>query len=140
MSEEKQHTGRCLCGAIRYRVSGPPNWAGFCHCESCRRATGGAAVAYAGFSTDRFRFEAGEPAVFESSSAVRRSFCPRCGTSLTYVSDRWPEEVHILLGTADHPEDFSPQGHFFTNQQLPWLHFADGLPTYATTASESQGN
>lgn len=138
MTEVKQHTGRCLCGAIRYRATGAPNWAAFCHCESCRRATGGAVNAYAGFPAENFRFEAGQPATFASSSGVRRTFCPRCGTSLTYASDRWPTEIHVLLGTADHPEDFTPQAHTFTKDSLPWLHFADGLPVYRTVASDSE--
>ena len=137
MNDQKEHTGRCLCGAVRYRAYGAPNWAAFCHCESCRRATGGVVAAYAGFPADKFRFEAGEPAAYTSSYGVTRTFCGRCGTSLTYASDRWPTEVHVLLGAADHPEDFTPQCHAYTKDRLPWLHFADGLPAFATVASES---
>jgi len=31
-------TGGCLCGAIGYESSEPPNWIGYCHCrytQSC---------------------------------------------------------------------------------------------------------
>jgi hypothetical protein len=137
MSDRPVHTGGCLCGAIRYRAEGAPNWAAFCHCESCRRATGGVAVAYAGFPAENFHYARGRPALYASSDGVTRSFCAHCGTSLTYASARWPSEVHVLLGTADRPEDFTPQCHAYTKERLPWLHFADGLPAFATVASES---
>jgi len=39
-------TGRCLCGAVRYECGAPISPAAFCHCESCRRASGAHAVAW----------------------------------------------------------------------------------------------
>ena len=41
-------SGRCLCGKISYRVTGPPVWIGYCHCESCRRFTGGLVTSWLG--------------------------------------------------------------------------------------------
>jgi hypothetical protein len=118
-------TGRCLCGAIRYRAEGAPAWVAFCHCESCRRATGAPTTAYAGFPAERFRYVEGEPARFGSSPGVTRSFCARCGTPLTYEGARWPGEVHVLVGTLDRPECVTPQSHAFAEERLPWLHLAD---------------
>ena len=118
-------TGRCLCGAIRYRTEGEPKWVAFCHCESCRRATGAPTTAYAGFPAGCFRYIEGAPARFESSPGVTRSFCARCGTPLTYEGARWPGEVHVLVGTLDHPERVAPTGHAFAEERLPWLHLAD---------------
>lgn len=123
---DAQWTGRCLCGAIRYRAEGAPLWAAFCHCESCRRATGAPTTAYAGFRRERFAWLEGEPALFPSSPGVIRSFCARCGTPLTYEGARWPDEVHVLIGTLDHPERMTPQGHAFAEERLPWLHLAGG--------------
>jgi hypothetical protein len=37
--------GGCLCGAIRYRVSGKPANTMICHCRTCRRAAGSPVVA-----------------------------------------------------------------------------------------------
>ena len=55
-------TGRCLCGEVRYEVSGlspPLN----CHCRYCRRAHGAAFVTVAATARDRFRWTAGEDRV-----------------------------------------------------------------------------
>jgi hypothetical protein len=118
-------TGGCLCGALRYRAEGPPKWAAHCHCASCRRATGAPMTTYAGFERERFTWLAGRPARFHSSPGVTRTFCGRCGSSLTYEGERWPGEVHVLAATLDHPERITPKGHAFVEERLPWLHLAD---------------
>jgi hypothetical protein len=119
-----EHSGRCLCGAVRYRAAGAPKWIANCHCESCRRATGAPMASYAGFAAERFAYTAGAPARFSSSPGVTRSFCGRCGTPLTYEGARWPGEVHVLIGTLDRPEDFVPTRDAFAEEKLPWLHLA----------------
>ncbi|MEA2783469.1 MAG: hypothetical protein QOK29_5013 [Rhodospirillaceae bacterium] len=123
-----EQIGHCLCGAVRYRVSGEPLWVAHCHCESCRRATSAAFVTYAGFRRENFEFTAGEPAEYHSSPGVTRRFCPGCGSPLTYEGARWPGEVHILVCSLDDPAIFQPSAHVQADEQLPWLHFADGLP------------
>ena len=35
-------TGKCECGAVRYRVADEFLYAGNCHCSNCRAATGSA--------------------------------------------------------------------------------------------------
>jgi hypothetical protein len=71
---EAEHSGRCLCGAIRYRASGAPKWIANCHCASCRRATGSPFTTYAGFAAEVFAYLVGEPVRFQSSPGVTRSF------------------------------------------------------------------
>lgn len=126
MSEAGAYQGGCLCGAVRYKVTGRPIWTAYCHCRSCRRATGSAVAAYAGYAADRFAVTKGAPARFHSSKGVTRGFCAQCGSPLTYEGERWPGEVHIHIGTLDDPEAFPPQGHAFHDEDgLSWLHIAD---------------
>src|SRR6516225_2044071 len=82
--------GGCFCGAIRYCVSGSPTNKMVCHCKSCRRVAGAPVVAWLTFPRTQFEFLRGQPAAFNSSDPVRRTFCPACGTPLTYehVDDR----------------------------------------------------
>jgi len=35
-------TGSCLCGNLRYAVSGDPMLTAICHCQSCQKQTGAA--------------------------------------------------------------------------------------------------
>ena len=125
MSEDRIYQGGCLCGAVRFRVTGRPIWTAFCHCESCRRATGSVVAAYAGYAADRFEYRAGEPSHLQSSNDVSRGFCAGCGSALTYEGDGWPGEVHVHVGTLDEPEAFPPQGQAFEKERISWLHIAD---------------
>jgi hypothetical protein len=117
-------TGGCLCGEIRYRAAGAPLWSAHCHCESCRRATGAPLATYAGFPAEKFAWTAGEPVNFASSAGVLRTFCGRCGTSLTYQGERWPGEVHVLAATLDRPDAVTPRREAFAEERLPWLRLA----------------
>ena len=113
--------GGCLCGAVRYAIDGPVPAANLCHCRSCRLATGGPVAAFADLAPGQFAWTRGEPAFYASSPAVRRSFCPTCGSSLTYESDDLPGEVHVLSATLDEPEAAPPTEEVFTGERIAWM-------------------
>lgn len=140
MNAADEREGRCLCGAVRYAVKGDPIWVAHCHCESCRRANSAAFATFAGFRRENFRLLAGEPGRYASSPGVWRSFCPRCGSPLTYEGERWPDEVHIHLPSLEDPLSLKPKAHVHVAEQLAWVHLADGLPRYATSPSSSKEN
>ena len=121
MSAQSEHTGHCLCGRTRYRAKGDPAWSCYCHCESCRRATGAPVTAYAGFALADFTFEGDAPGRYESSPGVTRSFCRTCGTPLTYQTAEWPDEIHLLVGSADQPQSLAPQRHVFDGERISWV-------------------
>jgi hypothetical protein len=116
------HSGGCLCGAVRFVAEGPAKWVAYCHCASCRRATGAPVTAYAGFAAAQVTIAGETFATFASSPGARRGFCHRCGTPLTYQGDRWPGELHLHLGAFDRPQDLPPTGEAFRDERLPWLH------------------
>jgi hypothetical protein len=74
--------GGCLCGAVRYRISGAPRSADYCHCRMCRRAAGAPVVARLTVANGFFSWTRGEPAVYRSSLDAERFFCRECGTQL----------------------------------------------------------
>lgn len=132
------YSGHCLCGAITFEAVGAPLWVAHCHCQSCRRNTGGAVATFVGLRDDQFRYTKGEPKTFTSSPGVRRSFCADCGTPLTYQADRFPGEVHVYVSTFDQPDAFPPQLHVFVSEAISWLHLDDDLPRYATTSHDAE--
>ena len=134
MNNPASISGGCLCSAVRYRAE-EPLWVAHCHCRSCRLASGAAFTTFAGFARQSLVYLIGQPALFESSPGVHRGFCARCGSPLTYQSDRWPDEVHILIATADAPEALEPQAHVYCAEKLPWIHLDDGLPQHPGTSN-----
>ncbi len=127
-TERKQ--GGCRCGSITFETSGQPVLVEYCHCRSCRHSAGAPMMAWAGFKLDGFSFLSGEPTVHEPSPGVRRSFCGRCGTSLTLTDARFAEEVYVALAAFDDTDAPSPDIHIWRSERLPWLETTDELPRY----------
>lgn len=121
MTTHPNPEGGCLCGVIRYRLSGEPKGVNLCHCQSCRRATGGPAVGFIDMPPGGFMWIDVKPAIYMSSPGVRRSFCPTCGTSLTYEADDLPGEMHILSATLDDPAPWAPTEAYFNSDRIAWL-------------------
>ncbi len=127
------HTGGCLCGAVRYEARGEPLAVGYCHCESCRRHTGAPVVAYVGFKADQLCFSGQERSRYVSSPGVRRAFCGRCGTPLTwegYVENRKADLIELHIATLDHPERYRPEDHSRYAERIAWFDVADTLPRH----------
>ena len=133
-------SGRCLCGAIRYRVTGPPRSTSLCHCGSCRRATGGPSLAWAIFDEDKVEIVAGTLAIHASSPGVERGFCAGCGTSLTYARANRPGLFDVTTASLDDPEAFPPAKEIWTSERLSWEAPNPDLPQFAqfSTPGKSQ--
>jgi hypothetical protein len=123
--------GGCLCGAVRYQVSGDAYGITHCHCRTCRRASGAPFVTWAGFDADKFNFTQGQPGSYASSNNVIRTFCSRCGTALTYQRLDLPDSIDVTLGSMDDPEQLKPEDHTWTESKLSWIVLGDHLPSYA---------
>lgn len=132
--------GHCLCGALRYEVDGAPVQQTNCHCSMCRRASGAPYVAWFSVPSTQFRFVAGEPARYQSSSHATRTLCAGCGTPITFESVRDPDYVDVTICSLSDPEALAPADHTFTSAQLSWVKLADGLPRYPRSRSEGLGS
>jgi hypothetical protein len=122
--------GGCFCGWIRYETAAEPFDQTNCHCSICRRTTGGTFVSWFSVRKADFHVLSGHPARFESSEHGSRTFCPRCGTQLTFESTRSPEEIDITTTSLDDPEQVPPRDHTRTSSQIGWLKPGDDLPRF----------
>jgi hypothetical protein len=133
-----ERTGRCLCGAIRYRVTGPPQATSLCHCDSCRRSTGGPSLAWAIFPERMVEVTTGELAIHESSPGVERGFCARCGSSLTYRRADRPGLFDVTTASLDDPEAFPPNKEIWVEERLSWIAPNPALPQFARFSTPSR--
>lgn len=118
-------TGGCRCGAVRFAAQGAPKFVANCHCRDCRRATGAAFSTWVGYESGMVAWT-GDRAVHETPDAVRRGFCARCGTPLSYSGRQWAAETHLLVGTFDDPSGLTPTADAFAGERLPWAPLVRG--------------
>ena len=136
MTEDKKITGQCSCGQVRFLVSGEPVWAGYCHCAECRRSTGSVSVVHVGFHPSQVEFTFGSPSIFDSSVGVRRGFCDKCGSSLTYESEKFRDYIQVYLGVLDNPENIELKAHVHCEDMLECFKVDDDLPRFIGSAAE----
>ena len=127
-------TGRCLCRKVRWSTPGPVLWGGYCHCDSCRRATASPVTAFFGVPRDSLTWNGETEAHLTSGGRVQRLYCPSCGTQMSYQADHWPGEAHLYAATMDAPETFVPEAHYHYGERLPWLQITDDLPKHTASA------
>jgi hypothetical protein len=124
-------------------MRGDPFWVCYDHDDDCRRVIGSAVTIWVGYRPAQFRVIRGEPKSFSKTEGVVRTFCPECGTSISYADQGLPDELYVTIGFLDRPERFRPQAHAYWRLRLPWIDFADGLPRidgYSRSRDPAFGN
>lgn len=114
-------SGGCYCGDIRFVAKGDATHSTVCHCSNCRRAAGAQSIAFVTVPSLDFEFTQGKPVTFLTETNALRTFCGRCGSSLTYVSHTRKQEVDIHTACVDQPENYPPNKDFFPDEKLSWV-------------------
>ena len=125
------HSGRCLCGAIQYQLSGEPKTVALCHCTDCRRSAGAPVVSWAMFNEAALTLTKGQPKTINSSGTAMRSFCADCGTGLFYRNATiLPGIVDVQSSTLDDPAALPPAVQIQTAERLAWMKHINELPEF----------
>lgn len=120
--------GGCFCGRIRYSAEGAAVARTLCHCRSCRRATGGASVAWAVFAKSNLSVLSGQARWHNSSPGIRWGFCRDCGTLLFYERDSRPVHTDVTTVSLDEPDAFAPTVEIWTQDKLEWEQLNERIP------------
>ena len=120
MARDVVRTGGCQCGAVRFSAEGTPKFVGNCHCGDCRKATGAAFSTYVGYLDGAVRWDGDARRLSQSSSGVKRGFCGKCGSPVSYQGHKWAGETHLFIGGFDDPAGLVPTGDVFTSEALSW--------------------
>ena len=114
---ETRQSGGCQCGAVRFSVSTPPEFAAVCHCPSCRKSVGAPLVGWAMFENSAVQVSGDTLTVFASSDGVKRSFCSTCGTSLFFEADYISGLIDITTESFDAPDSVTPTAQIWAAQE-----------------------
>ena len=126
--------GGCLCGAIRYTVTGPTLFVSQCACRDCQKATGTGHTTIFGLYRDQLVLE-GTPKTYtnpgESGGAVTRHFCGTCGGRLYTTGDLPGEKIVIVqAGSLDDPGRVTPESVIYAKDAVAWDVFDPALPRF----------
>jgi hypothetical protein len=124
--------GSCLCGSLKFEVSGDPIFQGFCQCMDCRKAATGSFPAM-GFPPGAVKVT-GEYRTYskagDSGKAIHRNFCPNCGGVAFDNIDVMPGVTIVNAALLEEPEQFKPDHVVYARSALPWDHMDPNLAKF----------
>jgi hypothetical protein len=126
-------TGHCLCGAVRFEITGPLRSARYCHCTRCQRRTGTASSIQARFDGGDLRYLAGEEVVrgWQPPEGFAKLFCSQCGSSMFSRDPEDPSVMSVRLGVLDGDPGIRPEFRQHVASAAAWEPIPDdGLPRY----------
>ena len=131
--ENSLTTGGCLCGAVRYAVSGPLRDVVNCHCSMCQRLHGNFGPHSKARKVDITITETNGLAWYKTSEVAQRGFCRDCGSSLFWEPFEL-EATGIIAGSLDSPTGLKTIGHIFVAEKADFYEIADELPQFVASS------
>ena len=134
--------GSCLCGGVKFEITGPLLRPLNCHCSLCRKQQGAAFRSRARVRRADFKWLQGEELVtyYEATPGYRRGFCRVCGapivnraephSSFAVSNPQILAEFGIALGVLDDDPGVHAECHVFVADSPPWFEITDDLPQY----------
>jgi hypothetical protein len=121
-------SGGCLCGDLRYEVTGNFDPLVYCHCSQCRKAQGVGFAANVPVPITDFKIVWGEAvlAAYRSSIGKTRYFCGSCGSAIYSYADA-ALTVRIRAGTLDDGAGIVPIAHIYSGSKARWVTITDQL-------------
>lgn len=125
-------TGSCLCGTVRFEITGRIGPVVYCHCSQCRKANGTAFAANANVRQTNMAFLSGRDRVneYESSPGKYRAFCSRCGSPIYSRTTSDSDHLRVRLGTLNEDPGRRSLAHCWVSSKAPWFDITDGLAQF----------
>ena len=129
--------GSCLCGGVKFEVTKASDHLRYCHCESCKKLSGGAGTVNFRVPSAAVRILEGEDLLqtFRPEGGSAKTFCRTCGSNL--FGGGWPESKNasVRAPAIDDPFDARPGVHIFVRSVAPWETLPDdGAERFETTS------
>lgn len=117
-----ERTGRCLCGAVSFKLASEPLASRICWCRDCQHLAANGSVnlfvAADGLTISGALSEHTKAA--DSGNQVTRQFCPSCGTHLFAFSSARPRFRVLRAGNLDDPSSIHPSMNIWAESAPAW--------------------
>ena len=119
-SHTESRTGSCLCGQVRFSVSGDVKGVGRCLCSLCRKVSGANGNAVFLVPNEDFRWLAGESDTtkFSLPSGWSVLRCRKCGSPLPQSHDG--KQMWVTAGLMDEDLGASVGLKIFVGSRADW--------------------
>jgi hypothetical protein len=121
--------GGCLCGGVRYRLTGPRRAIVACHCRQCAMTSGNFVAATSVKAGELVLDEAATLTWYRSSLQAERGFCQRCGGNLFWRRIE-SADVSVMAGTLDPPTYLRIERHIFVDSKSDFYEIDDRVPHF----------
>ena len=126
-----QYKGSCLCGAVRYQISGALRPIIYCHCSQCRKTSGHYVAATAAANSDLQIEPSAQLRWYRSSPQAQRGFCATCGASV-FWRRLGSATTSIMAGSLETPTGLTAEKHIFIADKSDYYVVGDALPQHLT--------
>jgi hypothetical protein len=119
----------CSCGQLSVTAEGEPVRISMCHCLACQRRTGSTYGAQARFLREKVSVEgrtASWVRVGDSGGRITFTFCPVCGSTVSYEIDGMDDVVAIPIGAFADPAFPAPRVSVYEARRHPWVSVPEG--------------
>ena len=127
--------GSCLCGDVRFEITGEFERFFLCHCQRCRKVTGSAYAANLFSKTANVRWLSGKPLIktYQLTDTHHcKSFCSVCSAALPCEVDG--RGLKVPAGCLEGPIKIRPQAHIFMASKAHWDQGLEGVRRYDEAA------
>ena len=116
------YKGSCLCGAVKFEITGSIRNIVYCHCSQCRKAQGSAFATNGIVANEYFQLLTGEDKLtgYESTPGQTKYFCKICGSPIISKTETKPDQVRIRLGAIEDDISERPVAHIFATSKANW--------------------
>jgi len=122
----------CLCGTVRYQISGDLEDIVYCHCSLCRKAQGSAFATNGNVHINHFQFTSGEDQLtaYEAFPGHNKYFCKHCGSPIISRNSEHPDNIRVRIGSIESDIKEKPVAHIFASSKANWEDIGGDLLQY----------
>lgn len=137
MTDEKTKIsvkGQCLCGAVTFTAENTDTGVGACHCDMCRKWSGGPLLAV-DCGTDVVFQGAENISIYSSSEWAERGFCKLCGSNLFYRLKTTGQHI-VCAGALDSEAQLVLDHQVFVDEKPDYYNFEGADKLHNMTGAE----
>lgn len=125
--------GSCICGSVKYQITGTPRGFFHCYCRRCRKASGTGHASNVILNPDAVEWTAGEELLgsfkVPDAERYRTVFCTKCGSPMPRVAPNLKLAV-IPAGSLDNEPPLGPTDRIMWDYRAGWCGETGDIPTW----------